>query len=160
MTSKKNQTSNDQPSTSAEDPSPVFDESLFDGDEEDEWQDVRAPYWHVDHGSFIQGTFIEKHLQVKSKFGPRDLIDVRLDKPTIVAAGKKKTATLAAGNVCRIAYRNAMGPILDMLEPGDGIAILVTGKTPTDKGNDAWTFKVKRRAAKKSAKGSEVENHS
>lgn len=129
----------------------IVEESAFsEADGEDaEWADIRAPYWVVSDGAYIIGEVVEKHFNVQSKYGKRDLIDVILLKDTVVSAGKGKTASLSKGALCRIAYRPAMGPLLDMLEPGDGLSIRVTGKVPTDKGNDAWTFKTKRRAAKK-----------
>lgn len=127
---------------------PLFNEDDFD-DNSEEWRDVRVPYWHVQEGAKIVGEVVEKHFNVDSKFGPRDLIDVILLQDTIVAAGKKQTVKLPKGSLCRIAYRAAMGPLMSMLEPGDGISLTVTGKAPTQKGNDCWTFKVKRRSAKK-----------
>lgn len=112
------------------------------------WKSLRHPFWEVEKGAYIAGEVVAKHFGVKGKFGKRDMLDIRLSEPARVRLGKNKETkqvehkNLPEGAVARVEVRAAMGSLATMVNEGDQVQILCTGKVPTDKGNDAWTFET------------------
>lgn len=112
---------------------------------------LRSPHYHLVVGNELLGKVIAKHAQVKSKKfknNTQDMIDVILAKPCLVRTGtdkktgEPKVITGESGTPVRFQVRAGMGPIFDMVKVGDTVNMVVTGKVPTDHGNDAWTFDV------------------
>lgn len=112
---------------------------------------LRAPHYHIEVGNELLGKVVAKHAGIKSKKfknNVQDMIDVILSAPCKVRTGTdKKTGkalvmTGETGTPVRFQVRAGMGPIFDMIQVGDMVNMVCTGKVPTDNGNPAWTFDV------------------
>jgi len=130
---------------------PLPSDSAEDDWDDIDWKDVRLPFWNISQGALIMGQVVDIHRNVKGKFHNRDCIDISIARDTVVSAGKKTTRPALKGEVVRLEVRAAMGQLADIVEIGDKVRIQCTGKVPTDKGNDAWTFEVKHASGEKSA---------